>query len=68
MNNKVMINKIREHFLTIFGVIFPGSFSIYNLIEQTTPILAWIGLLISISVGITALINNIKKLKKRKNG
>lgn len=55
------MNWFKEHIYAVAGISLPGGFSIYSLIEHTTPILAWIGLLLSCGVGIAALINYREK-------
>jgi hypothetical protein len=47
--------------LNISGIGFPLGFSLYGLLEKATPIFSFIGIVVSIGVGISALIVNKKR-------
>lgn len=55
---------MKDYFASIVGMLLPGGFSTYSLIEKLNPIFQFIGLLITISVGVTVLIINRKKISK----
>ena len=56
-----MLNIIKENLNGISVTLFTGGMSLYGFIEKATPVLAFIGLLVSITVGIATVINIRKK-------
>lgn len=56
--------KMFDNLLAFLGPAIAGL-SIYTIIEKSTPILAWIGLIVGIITSILAAIYYIKKIKGR---
>jgi len=54
----------KDNLIGALGILLPGSISIYVLAEKIKPLLGVIGLIVSIAVGVTVLILNIKKIRK----
>lgn len=54
----------KDNLIGALGVLIPGGFSLYTFIEWVKPVLGVIGLAVSIGVGITIFILNIKKIQR----
>jgi len=54
----------RDNLIGAIGILIPGGVSVYTFVEQIKPVLGVIALVVSIAVGITVLILNIKKIRK----
>lgn len=55
---------MKDNIIGLIGMALPGGFSLYTIIENLNPILTFTGLVITITVGITVLIINYKKIQK----
>jgi len=60
------MNSIKQNILVALGLILPGGFSIYTLVEKLMPYLQMIGFLVSIGVGVTVILINYRHAKKIK--
>jgi hypothetical protein len=54
---------MKDKLLNFSGIALPLGSIVYNFIEKATPILGFIALCVSVGVGISAIIVNIKKVK-----
>ena len=54
----------KDNLIGVLGILIPGGFSIYTFIEWIKPVLGIAGLVVSIGVGVTIFILNIKKIQK----
>lgn len=54
----------KDNLIGALGILIPGSVSIYTFIEWVKPVLGVAGLVVSIGVGVTIFILNIKKIQK----
>lgn len=55
---------MKDHILNIVGMLFPGGFTILTVVEKLNPFCQLLGLIITILVGITVIVLNIKKVEK----
>lgn len=54
----------KDNLIGALGILIPGGFSIYSFLEWVKPVLGIAGLVVSIGVGVTIFILNIKKIKR----
>lgn len=54
----------RDNFWGLIAFLLPGGFSLLNFLDQVRPVLGILGLVVSIAVGITVLILNLKKIRE----
>lgn len=54
----------KDNLIAALGILIPGSVSIYTFIEWVKPVLGIVGLIVSIGVGVTIFILNIKKIQR----
>ena len=55
---------MKDNVIGFIGMLLPGGFSAYSLIEDLNPILTFTGLVITLAIGVTILIINYKKIQK----
>jgi len=55
---------MKDNVIGFIGMILPGGFSVYTIIEDLNPILTFVGLVVTLTIGITILIINYKKIQK----
>jgi len=61
---------IKEHCLGVLGIISGPStagVSIYSLVDHTTPVISWVGMVLGIIVTLLAGIYYSQKIFKKKN-
>ena len=55
---------MKDNIIGFIGMALPGGFSVYSLIEDMNLILTFAGLVITLTIGITVLVINYKKIQK----
>ena len=56
---------MRDYLAGILGMILPGGFSLYTIVEKLNPFLQFAGLVLTITIGITVLIINRNKIAQQ---
>lgn len=55
---------MKDNIVGLIGMAIPGGFTFYTIIEDMMPVLQFLGLLVTIAIGVTILIINRKKIQK----
>ena len=57
---------MKENLINLLGISISGGVSIYTVVEKLNPLLQFISLIVTIGVGITLIVWNMKRIRKTK--